>query len=342
MKEKALWALFVTLAACAVAALLGLWMRRAARDRAPDFSLVDAGGRPVTRRDLLGEVWVADFVFTRCQLTCPAMTSAMAALAERVPGARYVSFTVDPAYDTPEHLARWTSTMGVAREGWLWLSGASEEEMRRIARGFLLPAGRAPEGDADPRMSILHSEKFVIVDRHGRIRGWYSAVDGLSLRRDEAAMARLEEDLRRLLGERKLPIRKLPALNAGFNAASTVLLVAGFAFVRARRVGAHRACMLGAFLASALFLAGYLTAHYYLGSTPYPRRDWTRPLYFAILGSHSLLAAFILPLAGITLYRAFRGDFGRHRAIARWTLPLWLYVSVTGVAIYFMLYGAGG
>jgi uncharacterized membrane protein YozB (DUF420 family)/cytochrome oxidase Cu insertion factor (SCO1/SenC/PrrC family) len=339
MREKALWALFVVLAACAVAALLGLWLRRAARDRAPEFALVDAQGRPVTRRDLLGEVWVADFVFTRCRLTCPAMTSAMATLAERVPGARYVSFTVDPSHDTPEHLARWTATMGVVREGWLWLSGASEEEMGRIARGFLLPAGRAPEGEADPRMAILHSEKFVLVDRYGRIRGWYSVVDGLSLRRDEAALARLQEDLRRLMGERRLPVEKLPALNAGFNAVSTLFLVAGFAFIRGRRVGAHRACMLGALAASTLFLAGYLTAHYYLGSTPYPRRDWTRPLYFAVLASHSVLAAFILPLAGITLYRAFRGEFERHRGIARWTLPLWLYVSVTGVAIYGMLYG---
>lgn len=341
MKEKALWALFVTLAACTVAALLGLWLRRAGRDRAPDFALVDARGRSVMRRDLLGEVWVADFVFTRCQLTCPAMTSAMATLADRVPGARYVSFSVDPAHDTPEHLARWTSTLGVARKGWLWLSGASEQEMQRIARGFLLPVGRAPEAGADPRMTILHSEKFVLVDRYGRIRGWYSVVDGLSLRRNEAAMERLERDLRRLLGERRLPVEKLPALNAGFNATSTLLLVLGFALIKARRVGAHRACMLGALAASALFLAGYLTAHYYLGSTPYPRRDWTRPVYFAILGSHSLLAAFILPLAGITLYQAFREDFGRHRRIARWTLPVWLYVSATGVAIYFMLYGTG-
>jgi putative membrane protein len=99
--------------------------------------------------------------------------------------------------------------------------------------------------------------------------------------------------------------------------------------------------MLGALVVSTLFLASYLTAHYYLGSTKYTGEGPMRTVYFAILLSHTILAALIVPLAGVTVYRAFQGTFDRHKAVARWTLPLWLYVSVTGVVIYFMLYGGG-
>jgi uncharacterized membrane protein YozB (DUF420 family) len=164
-------------------------------------------------------------------------------------------------------------------------------------------------------------------------------VDEKMARRPDAMRA-LEDHLRRLAEEPVLPVTKLPSVNAGLNGASGLLLLAGLAFVKARRLGAHKACMLGALTASAVFLASYLTAHYFLGSMPYAKEDWTRPLYFGILISHTVLAAVIVPLAGVTVYRAFRGDFERHRGVARWTFPLWLYVSATGVVIYFMLYGS--
>jgi protein SCO1/2/putative membrane protein len=327
------WILFTVVAACAVAGAVQLWLRRGP-PRAPDFRLVERSGRTVSRRDLLGKVWVADFVFTRCQLTCPVMASAMDGLASKLPEVRFVSFSVDPSHDTPERLARWVATMGLSREGWDWLSGTSEEEVQAIARGFLLPVGRS----GDERMEILHSEKFVLVDQYGRIRRQVPVVDGRTMGKRTEEILQLEEDARRLAGERYLPVTKLPAVNAGLNGASGLLLLVGFCFIRARRVGAHRACMLAALGSSTLFLVSYLTAHYYLGSTPYSGQGWMRTAYFGILLSHTVLAALIVPLAMVTVFRAFRADFERHRAIARWTFPLWLYVSVTGVVIYFMLY----
>jgi putative membrane protein len=135
-------------------------------------------------------------------------------------------------------------------------------------------------------------------------------------------------------------ISDLPALNASLNAASAVLLLAGYICIRRRRVGAHRACMLLALLTSTLFLGSYLTYHYHAGSMPFRGTGWTRPIYFALLISHTILAATVVPLALITVTRAARRRFDRHVAIARYTLPIWMYVSVTGVIIYAVLYGA--
>ena len=133
----------------------------------------------------------------------------------------------------------------------------------------------------------------------------------------------------------------LPAVNATLNGVSAVLLATGYVFIRRRRIDAHRRCMLAAFATSALFLVSYLVYHYNVGSVPFTRQGPIRAVYFATLISHIVLAAIILPLALVTLHRALRGRFTRHAAIARWTLPIWLYVSVTGIAVYWMLYRMG-
>jgi uncharacterized membrane protein YozB (DUF420 family) len=130
----------------------------------------------------------------------------------------------------------------------------------------------------------------------------------------------------------------LPHVNAVLNSSSALLLLSGYRFIRAGRIAAHRACQIGALVVSALFLASYLTYHYYHGTTRFQGAGIVRPIYFTILTSHTILAVVIVPLIAITLYRALRLDFVRHRKIARITLPLWFYVSVTGVAIYVMLY----
>jgi len=129
-----------------------------------------------------------------------------------------------------------------------------------------------------------------------------------------------------------------PTLNAALNLTSAVLLVSGYLFIRRRRVAAHKACMLAALAVSTCFLASYVYYHYHHGSTPFPGRGWVRGLYFAILVPHVILAAAILPLALLTVYRAWKEEFPRHVRLARWTLPIWLFVSVTGVLIYWMLY----
>jgi uncharacterized membrane protein YozB (DUF420 family) len=130
----------------------------------------------------------------------------------------------------------------------------------------------------------------------------------------------------------------LPHLNAALNSTSAVFLVLGYLFIRQGRVIAHRNCQLSAFTASVLFLVSYLTYHYFHGSTRFAGQGIVRPIYLAILLTHTVLAVVIVPLVLITLTRALRGDFERHRRIARVTLPLWLYVSVTGVIVYLMLY----
>jgi putative membrane protein len=130
----------------------------------------------------------------------------------------------------------------------------------------------------------------------------------------------------------------LPHLNAVLNTTSALLLLAGFRFIRLGRIHAHRNCQVTAVMTSTLFLISYLTYHYYHGATRFAGQGLARPLYFTILISHTILAVVIVPLIVVTLYRAALGDFDRHRRIARWTLPLWLYVSVTGVVVYMMLY----
>jgi uncharacterized membrane protein YozB (DUF420 family) len=129
-----------------------------------------------------------------------------------------------------------------------------------------------------------------------------------------------------------------PRINAVLNGTSAVLLVIGRGCIRRGLMAAHRAVMITALVSSTLFLSSYLYYHAHVGSVHFQGQGWSRPLYFGILISHTLLAITIVPMVIITLNRALRERFDRHRAIARWTYPLWLYVSVTGVVIYFMLY----
>ena len=130
----------------------------------------------------------------------------------------------------------------------------------------------------------------------------------------------------------------LPHLNALLNTTSALFLMAGYTFIRLGRIRAHRNCQLTALFSSTLFLSSYLTYHYFHGTTRFAGQGVARPIYFIILITHTILAVVIVPLIFITLYRALRLDFIRHKRIARWTLPLWLYVSVTGVIVYLMLY----
>jgi uncharacterized membrane protein YozB (DUF420 family) len=129
-----------------------------------------------------------------------------------------------------------------------------------------------------------------------------------------------------------------PAIDATLNGTSAVLLLVGRGYIKRGRMAAHRAVMLAALASSSIFLACYLYYHWHVGSVHFQGQGWSRPVYFSILISHTILAAAIVPMIIITLSRALRERFDRHRAIARWTYPLWMYVSVTGVIVYFMLY----
>lgn len=135
-----------------------------------------------------------------------------------------------------------------------------------------------------------------------------------------------------------MPLKFLPTLNAMLNATSGLLILAGFLFIRRGNVKAHRNCMLAAVSVSVLFLISYLIYHFNVGATSFRGEGLIRPVYFFILITHTVLATAIVPFVIVTLRRGLRGQYERHRRVARWTFPMWLYVSVTGVIVYLMLY----
>ena len=128
------------------------------------------------------------------------------------------------------------------------------------------------------------------------------------------------------------------ALNASLNGTSAVLLTCGYLAIRARKIAVHKSFMIAAFLTSTAFLISYLAYHYRVGHVAFQGQGWIRPVYFTLLLTHTVLAAVIVPLIIVTLRRAWLEKFDKHRIIARWTLPLWMYVSVTGVIVYLMVY----
>ena len=135
-----------------------------------------------------------------------------------------------------------------------------------------------------------------------------------------------------------MTVNDLPAVNASLNAISTVLLLTGYVFIRRRERQKHKACMIAALVTSTLFLTSYVIYHAQVGSVPFKGTGWIRTVYFAVLIPHVILAAAIVPPILITASRGLSAKYDKHRRIARWTLPLWLYVSITGVIVYLMLY----
>ena len=135
-----------------------------------------------------------------------------------------------------------------------------------------------------------------------------------------------------------MSLHDLPAINASLNALSGILLFTGYLLIRARRIEQHRLCMIAAFVTSSLFLVCYVIYHAQVGSVRFTREGFVRTLYYTILLTHVVLAIAVVPLAIITLSRGLKGRFPQHRRIARWTFPIWLYVSVTGVLVYVLLY----
>lgn len=144
-----------------------------------------------------------------------------------------------------------------------------------------------------------------------------------------------------LKNRKMIAITDLPLINAVFNSIATIFLLTGFYFIRKKNVEAHMRMMWSAFMVSVLFLVSYLIFHYHVGSVGYDGIGWIRPIYFAILLSHIVLAIVNLPMILLTMYRAVRKDYARHRKIARWTWPLWMYVSVTGVVVYLLMEWSG-
>jgi uncharacterized membrane protein YozB (DUF420 family)/cytochrome oxidase Cu insertion factor (SCO1/SenC/PrrC family) len=311
-----------------------------------NFTLTERSGREIQASELLGKVWVASFIFTRCGGPCPHVTATMETLQTDFAGAadvRLVTFTVDPEFDTPEVLQKYADAHGADPDRWLFLTGQQSDVYRILHGGFHVGAEKDPAAPA--AQAVTHDTHLAVVDQRGRVRGYYA---GLAEGQDPESAQDFELVVRRLR-EKVCALRYemiFPPLNAGLNGAAGVLLLLGFAVIRLRAVRTHAACMLSALAVSAVFLASYLYYHIvvrhgvpttFAGQWP-DAAAWVGGVYYAVLGSHTLLAVVTAPLALYTAYLGLRGRLLRHKWLARWTLPIWLYVSATGVVVYWMLY----
>jgi len=317
-----------------------------------DFALTERSGRTIGKSDLLGKVWIASFEFTRCTAGCPQISATMEQLQAdlaRYPDVRLVTFTVDPDRDGVEELREYAQRYHADPERWLFLTGPEKSIYPLLEKSFHLPAQKNKDGDSGN--AVMHSPKLVLVDRQGHIRGYFDgrpdsrALDEeeyrANLRKLKAKVASLEYDAWYLPSD-------FPRFNASLNALSATLLVLGFAAIRRRLVRLHVVCMLSALCVSAVFLTAYLYYHAvikhgqptsFAGQTSHAHPPaWVGIVYQIVLWTHTPLAALVAPLALYTAYQGLRGRFAQHMAVARWTLPIWLYVSITGVVVYWMLY----
>ncbi len=300
------------------------------------FRFEERSGKTVTEADLAEDVWIAAFIFTRCPSSCLQISAVMSRLQGDLAetNVRLVSLTVDPEYDTPEVLDEFASKYRADPDRWWFLTGSEEEVYELIRQGFML--GVAPTTEAEQAAgaeAISHSLKLGLVDRGNRVVGLYSSTEETAL---NALKLRAEE-----LDSKPPPdswVWRLPAVNASLNGLCGLLLFAGWVLIRRGQVRAHIGLMASAVSVSALFLACYLVYHAQVGSVPFEGVGPIRLVYFTILLSHTVLAAAVVPLVALTLIRAIRKQFDRHVRIARLTFPVWLYVSITGVLIYLMLY----
>ena len=319
------------------------------------FRLQERSGRVVTGEDLAGRVVIAAFIFTRCPLSCPRISGVMKDLQGRLAGTDVllVSISVDPEHDTPAVLSDYARRFGAVPDRWWFLTGPKATIYALIRDRFLLSLMEAPAPDPSTGVeAIAHSDRLALID-HGRILGLFESDDPRAV---QALVARARRCA--------LPgwVLLLPAVNAGLNGLSAALLLAGWILIRRYRtlgagraelapqsvsgkapwghplVKAHVTCMVLAVTASAVFLTSYLVYHARAGSMPFPHGGMLRVAYLTILVSHTVLATVSVPLILVTAFRGGRGDLARHLRIAPVTLPIWLYVAVTGVIIYLMLY----
>ena len=338
------------------------------------FTLTDQNGEKFDSSELEGHPWVAAFIFTRCAGYCPTLVKHLRLeIADRVddPNLRFVVVSVDPEYDTPGRLKQYAEVFVEDFERWVFLTGDKAEIYELVQHGFRLPLQEMQGKDRLPGAEVAHSLSLIHVGPDGRVVGKYDSRDELqvlSLRRVLNGQIETPEDNRIALpaaaeevpptstDERpaadeddplsKLPpwAARLPTTNAMLNGLATLLLMGGFVAIKRRNAALHKRLMLFAFTTSVAFLGSYLLYHFalnhYTGThgKPFTGTGGVRIVYFALLGSHVILAAAVPVLAVITIIHGLRGAWAKHRLIAKITFPIWLYVSVTGVIIYGMLY----
>ena len=292
----------------------------------PGFELIDETGRPFDGKSLEGKVWVADFIFTTCSGPCPRMSSLMRQVQQAssaMPDVKLVSFTVDPERDTPAALAQYAARYHAQPERWHFLTGPREALDRLTRDAFKL-------GNVDGQ--LVHSTRLVLLIGQGQNSRLLQHVGrqpgGPTGARHQA----------RPSGDIMIGIRDLPAINATLNATAAVLLVWGYILIRRQSIAAHRKVMLAAFATSTRFplLLPDLPLQRRLGPFPRNRRD---PDRLPVHPGDAHRASGRSPAAGDHHAEPRPASEVRPpQEIARWTLPVWLYVSVTGVVVYWMLY----
>lgn len=352
-----------TVAASAVVCLALMGTSRAAGARAGEsiayplgtFRFVERSDRVVTEAELADRVCLVSFIFTRCPLSCPRITGVMKRLQGRLGSSQVllVSISVDPEYDTPKVLRTYADGFGAQADRWWFLSSTKNEVMDLVHKRFKLPlVETSPAERASGAEALEHSDRIALVDR-GVLVGYYDSTDPTAVERAAGRAIRLSKPAW---------VRALPPINASLNALCAVFLIVGWFLIQARESQARRGAnpdpsrgptplleqtpvrghvlfMILALVTSSIFLACYLVYHFQAGSMPYPGGGPSALVYFTILLSHTLLATLgVVPLVLITLIRAVKRDFLRHVRIARVAFPIWLYVSITGVVIYWMLY----
>ncbi|MGF1582140.1 MAG: DUF420 domain-containing protein [Gemmataceae bacterium] len=328
-----------------------------------DFELTNQLGEKVSSASLQSKIWVVSFFYS----TCPDCNkdkhiANMADLAKQLSDITDVvmlSITLNPGKDTPKRLAAFGQLVEADPEKWLLLTG-TESEVDRVSQEVFAqgvkrpslktasdhlepksgtPADGAPEPNTtEPSPSanqIGHSFRMLLVNHEGQIVGYVDA-------RKEQEVARVRERVVGLVQVKRLESGYyFPSLNAGLNALSGLFLLVGYLAIRNRKIALHKVCMLSAVGVSAVFLGCYVYYHFGIRTgepTRYLGLGWMKTGYFTILLSHTVLAMVVAPLALVTAYLGIRDKLSRHVRVARWTLPLWAYVSVTGVIVYVMLY----
>ena len=310
-----------------------------------DFRFTERSGREVSLEDLRGAPWIAVPFFRGCTGPCPGLTADLFAAFEESlagTGVRVVSFTLDPEVDTPEALREYAAGYSIEGDEWLFLTGPDRALLQDFVRqGLGVPVAESSEAGVEYGQSITHGTRLPVVDPQGRIAGWYECARGGfgDVESFEASIGALVD---RALALRPRPDTPLPLVNASLNGVAFVLLLLGLRAIRAGDRERHALLMRAAFLVSAAFLASYLYYHLVVqaevGPTPFHGRGAARVAYLVLLASHVILAMVNLPMVLRTLWLAHKQDWDRHRWWARKTLPIWLYVSMTGVVVYLVLY----
>ena len=293
------------------------------------FTLTQRDGTPFTAEQLRGKIWIAHFFYPACQGPCTRTVPTMAKVQDALRGkSDYVLVSIALNNDTPELLQGFANDHGADEKQWLFLTGPMQQVHEIVQRCFFQTAMKKEL--LRPGDEIDHTTNLMVIDRQGMIRGY---IDG----QDPAVVPMVVKRLRELAAPRYLQ----PAGNAALNALCTVLLLLGWIAIKQGRETLHKACMLLALAASVVFLASYLYFHFVVldgQPTRFPGQGLVRPIYFAVLLTHTVLAAAVAPLALYVAYQGLRDRRPRHVRVARWTLPIWLYVSITGVVVYVLLY----